>query len=502
MAPGILQLRIALLVVASFLAPTAAAHGRDEPPLLWPLPLHMDAEGPPLPLHDSFAITHDGVARGSSARLPATVARFMRTVAALRSAAPPLRRSGSGSLRQLTVVVADLADADAPPTVRTDYSYTLRVGLAGNATLAAPSVFGAIYGLESFVHLLQPQPSLNNALALPHAAIEIRDAPQYRWRGVMVDTGRRFFPVSLLENLMETMSQVKMNVLHVHASDYCRWSVESKIYPELTKTDVTGTSPGAYTQQEIRDLVKFAADRGIRVIPEFDLPGHARALVPLANRGLKFCGGGPNGSHPTSHANQIMHDEGNSSLTVLTTLLGEMAALFPDEVFNIGADEVQVEAGCTPASMQTLEDELLTAVRGINKTAMGWEQLIWSRNDTIINSYGSLTAAEVVSRGHLAVESSSPHWYFTHPPGWCYQLHDGTNGTKVKQEEQWCGFGCKDAAGWSMCHHDPGHGVSPELVSMVLGGSVSMWTDDYVFPAECNAFPGRVPANGSVFYDR
>ena len=389
-----------VIFLAAATAKAAAPSSRDAAPLLWPLPLHLDAAGPPLPLHESFTITHGGAGR-RSARLPATVARFTRTVAALRATAAPLQRRSSSSsaatLRQLRVVVAELSDADAPPTVRTDYSYTLRVDLAGNATLAAPSVFGAIYGLESFVHLLQPQPSLNNALALPHATIEVRDAPQYKWRGVMVDTGRRFFPVSLLENLMETMSQVKMNVLHIHASDYCRWSVESKIYPELTKTDVTGTSPGAYTQQEIRDLVKYAADRGIRVIPEFDLPGHARALVPLANRGLKFCGGGPSGSHPTSHANQIMHDEGNSSLTVLTALLGEMATLFPDEVFNIGADEVLSEpgisanpaefsfenaekcaiaplffglknsamfarTGCTPASMRALEGQLLAAV--------------------------------------------------------------------------------------------------------------------------------------------
>ena len=311
---------------------SSGAREADGAPLLWPLPLHLDASGPPLPLHDSFTIVHDKADR--SARLPATAARFMRTVASLRSTATGSSGSGSGSgsgstgsgsaaaLRQLRVVVADLSDSDAVPNARTDYSYTLRVDRAGNATLAAPSVFGAIYGLESFVHLLQPQPSLNDALALPHSSIAIRDAPQYKWRGAMVDAGRRFFPVSLLKNLMETMSAVKMNVLHLHASDYCRWSVESRLYPELTKTDVTGTAPGAYTQEEIRDLVKFAADRGIRIIPEFDLPGHARALVPLANRGLRFCGGGPDGSKPTSHANQIMHDEGNSSLKVLSALLG------------------------------------------------------------------------------------------------------------------------------------------------------------------------------------
>jgi hypothetical protein len=89
-------------------------------------------------------------------------------------------------------------------------------------------------------------------------------------------------------------------------------------------------------------------------------------------------------------------------------------------------------------------------------------------------AYGGLTAAEVVAKGHHAVESSSPHWYFTHPPGWRYAFREvnGSDGKPPhKEEEQWCGFGCKNALGWSMCHHDPGEGVAPELLHMVLGAA-------------------------------
>eukprot|EP01045_Picozoa_sp_COSAG04_P008688 COSAG04_NODE_487_length_13521_cov_4.344360_2_plen_570_part_00 len=457
--------------------------------LVWPTPAHVDASGAELALHPDFSLSAElGLADETRDAAPAASSRLHRTIARMGRVVDQLAlevRAADGhrhSLRQLRVVVTQPSAADEqPPNVETDYSYELTVRNA-TAELRAPSVFGAIYGLESFAQMLQPS-SAGEALVLPHDSIALHDAPAYRWRGVMLDVGRRFFPIDLLHNLMETMAAVKMNVVHLHASDYCRWAVESKQFPELTKTDVTGTSPGFYTQDEIRQLVAFAADRGIRIVPEFDLPGHARALLPLADAGLKFC------SFPRK--NQVMRDPAGSSLKVLTALLGEMASLFPDDVLNIGADETLIEGGCPANETRTLEAELVQAVVGMNKTAMGWEQLIWAPQPTIINAYAGYTAAQVVAKGHLAVESSADHFYFTHPAGW------DPPSTRDR-----CEYGCAGADGWQMCWHDIGSGVPAANASMVLGGEVSMWTDDYVFPAECDAFVGRVPANGSVLYTR
>ena len=124
---------------------------------------------------------------------------------------------------------------------------------------------------------------------LPHSSILVHDAPSYAWRGLMLDAGRRFFPVPLLHNLLDTMAAVKLNVLHLHASDFCRWSVESKLYPNLTAS-LVGDRAGHYSQEDVRALVAYAHDRGIRVVPEFDVPGHARGMLPLEASGDVWMG--------------------------------------------------------------------------------------------------------------------------------------------------------------------------------------------------------------------
>ena len=449
--------------------------------LVWPLPQQLSAHGGVLRLHQDFALVDhagaDGVA--ATARLPATLQRFSELLERMgvRDVGRQEFHEGTGSvggspgatLRALRIRMGNSSGADDAPTIDTDYSYSLRVRTA-DALLQAQSVFGVMYGLETFVQLLKR--GARGDLVLPHSTIDINDAPQYKWRGVMVDAGRRFFPVHLLHNLLETMGAVKMNVLHLHASDYCRWSVQSKLYPELTVTDITGTSPGSYTQDEIKALVAYAADRGIRVVPEFDLPGHSRSLVPLAKHGLEFCG---NASDLT-HANQIKRGTHGRSLEVLKSLLGEMAGLFPDAVFNIGADETLVEAGCPANDTRLLEAELLGAVQSMGKTAMGWEQLLslsatppsganssrpqhlFDRNATIINAYSGTTAAAVAALGHYAVESHAPAFYFTHPAGWDQHWKQGK-----------CAYGCHGPVGWEMCWYDVAVGATAELLPKILG---------------------------------
>ena len=117
----------------------------------------------------------------------------------------------------------------------------------------------------------------------------------YKWRGVMIDSGRRFFPMPVVENLLDTMAVAKLNVLHLHASDFCRFGVESTTYPNLTSS-LTGVYGGFYTQQNIKDMIAYAGDRGIRVVPEFDLPGHARGMRPLIPDGVVFCDNAPSQS--------------------------------------------------------------------------------------------------------------------------------------------------------------------------------------------------------------
>jgi hexosaminidase len=104
----------------------------------------------------------------------------------------------------------------------------------------------------------------------------------------MIDTGRRFFPMPTVQNLLDTMAAVKLNVLHLHASDMCRWSVESKLYPNLTAA-LTGQMGGHYTQEDVKAMIKYAGDRGIRVVPEFDVPGHSRGMLPIEGEARAAC---------------------------------------------------------------------------------------------------------------------------------------------------------------------------------------------------------------------
>jgi hexosaminidase len=163
----------------------------------------------------------------------------------------------------------------------------------------------------------------------------------------------------------------KLNVLHLHASDECRFGVESKLYPNLTNA-LTGVLGVFYTQVDIKVMIEEAGSRGIRIIPEFDIPGHSRGFRPIKSEGVIFC-------DPGNTQSQLYGDPANSTLSVLQSVLGEMAELFDDDVFHIGADETGVVGPCTTDSTFELERHVLNFLEGpnINKTAAGWEELLF-----------------------------------------------------------------------------------------------------------------------------
>jgi hypothetical protein len=147
----------------------------------------------------------------------------------------------------------EVAQSDVFLGTATDYSYTLTVtpidpgpgAVTVMATVSATSIYGAMYALETFAQLVEFVAFSDHrggvAAVLSHSSIRVVDAPDHVWRGLLVDTGRRFAPISLLENILETMAAVKLNVLHLHLTDFCRFAVESKAFPLLT----AGLAPGS-----------------------------------------------------------------------------------------------------------------------------------------------------------------------------------------------------------------------------------------------------------------
>ena len=204
------------------------------------------------------------------------------------------------------------------------------VSVAG-ARFTAPNPLGVMHGLQTFLQLVEVTPE---GFAAP--AVHIEDTAAFPWRGLMIDVSRHFIPMDVLKRNVDGMAAVKMNVLHLHLSDDQGFRVESKEFPKLQEM---GSDGMYYTQAEVRELIEYARDRGIRVVPEFDMPGHSTAWFV----GYPELASGP-GPYRSSGAGEFSIRRWiptrEETYKFLDKFIGEMAELFPDQYFHIGGDEV------------------------------------------------------------------------------------------------------------------------------------------------------------------
>lgn len=487
---SMLALALSLVLAAPRFALAAGA--------VWPPPQRFSVSGEPLVLARGFGAIAPGRDLSASPRLTRAIQRFDALVspprtAARRSAAEATARSGS--LSGLVSVDVEVLDLSESLNGDTDYSYSLKTSIACGmddapvyacrAVVNAASIYGAMYGLESFAQLVDIDRGV-----LTSSSIYIVDKPSHSWRGLLLDVGRRFAPVPLIQNTIDTMSAVKLNILHLHVSDMCRFGVESLLYPNLTSAlEIGQPDAGYYSQKDIKELIAYGADRGVRIVPEFEMPGHALGLLPIASPGgLEFCSTcayGPtgDGSSLTCKPSQLWGSPGTAK--VLKEILGEMAALFTDEVFHIGADETFVKAGpserCGPNSTAFLEKQVVDAVAyDFKKTPAGWEQVLFetgaATNNTIVYAYMN-GASKITATGHKAVVANGSSLYFTVPaPG--------------------------GPEGWAPLWYDIGFDVPADEQGLLLGGEMSMWTDTYCSPRECGAMPAYNTEKGDALYSR
>jgi hexosaminidase len=209
-----------------------------------------------------------------------------------------------------------------------DESYDLIVTDSG-AKLSAPNTLGILHGLQTFLQMVQTG---SDGFFTP--AVVIKDQPRFAWRGLLIDVGRHFIPLDVLERNIDGMAAVKLNVLHLHLSDDEGFRVESKRFPKLHEMGSDGLY---YTQGDIRSLVDYARDRGIRVIPEFDMPAHSRSW---------FVGYPELASTPGIYKIEpggvytVIDPTQDRTYKFLDKFIAEMAKLFPDAYFHIGGDEV------------------------------------------------------------------------------------------------------------------------------------------------------------------
>ena len=247
-------MRTALLVFLSFLP----LHAQWR---VMPLPSSIETRAGALRIGPDFSVAITGY---SEPRLLRAADRLTRRVGSLTG----MTLAGSAGHAALTVRVQS---ASKPVQgIEEDESYRLTVGSAG-AEIAAPNPLGAMHGLETFYQLIT---NGDDGWAAPGVAID--DHPRFAWRGLHIDVSRHFMPLDVIRRNLDGMAAVKLNVFHWHLSDDQGFRMESKLYPKLQGMGSDGLF---YTQDEVRGIVEYARDRGIRVVPEFDIPGHATSWL-------------------------------------------------------------------------------------------------------------------------------------------------------------------------------------------------------------------------------
>jgi hexosaminidase len=287
-----------------------------------------------------------------------------------------------GSGVEQRIVLNCLQPETRYPSLEDDESYSIKV-TSEKIEVVAPSGTGIIYALESLLQLAHEE---EGRWVIP--TLSLKDVPRYPWRGVMIDACRHWIPKEVILRNLEAMATLKMNVFHWHLTEYQGFRVESKVFPLLHEL---GSGGNHYTQDEIREVIEFAADRGIRVIPEFDLPGHSTSW---------FVGYPELASAPGPYVLDTIFGVLFPALDptreevyeFLDSFFGEMAELFPDEYLHIGGDEVNAthwnENQDIQGFMETrgLEDahalqahfniRLQKLLEGHGKKMMGWDEII------------------------------------------------------------------------------------------------------------------------------
>jgi hexosaminidase len=401
-------MRTPLIVTAVFLLATFAA-AQSQPQLnLMPMPASVQVGTGQLPINQLFSIavtgSHDASLDGEAKRFVAQLSR--------QTGIPFRPKSGAAPTLQ---VRADHG-REAVQKLGEDESYELTVTDSG-AKLTSPTTLGVVRGLQTFLQLTQITPT---GFAVP--AVIIKDQPRFPWRGTLIDVSRHFIPVDVLKRNIDGMAAVKMNVLHWHLSDDQGFRVESKVFPRLTGA---GSDGMFYTQEEIRDFIAYAHDRGVRVMPEFDIPGHSRSWF-LGYPELSS-GTGPytlEGGGPGPYIDPIMDPTRESTYKFLEKFVAEMSRLFPDTYFHIGGDEVdgkqwdanpKIQAFIHAHGMKNNQDlqayfnqRLQKIVAKNHKIMVGWDEILHPDlpKTIVVHSWrGQKSLAEAAKQGYSGLLS-------------------------------------------------------------------------------------------------
>ncbi|MEV5034424.1 family 20 glycosylhydrolase [Sphingobium sp. LMC3-1-1.1] len=390
----------------------------SSPPALLPLPASVTEEDGSFSLAGASLQADDAGARAAADRLGSLLKRSGR---------PLIPAAQHGSIRFLR-----------DPSISGAEAYRLTVAPAG-VTLSASTDAGLYYGAETLWQLILA----GDGKALP--AIRIADAPAYGWRGVMLDSARHFQPVSYIRELIDRMAMVKLNTLHWHLTDDQGWRLPVPAYPRLTsvggwrhEAGAEGIDPdsgkpvrsgGFYTEAEIREIIAYAANRHIVIVPEVDMPGHFTASIAA----YPWLASTPNPPAATANDWGILPNLINPNergLAFCEAVLDQLMRLFPSKVIHIGGDEATKDQwNANPAiqaQMKTLglkdaeelqgwfTGRLAGYLAAHGRRAIGWDEILAAPvpGDAMIMSWrGSDGAVTAAKAGHDTVLAPAPVFY-------------------------------------------------------------------------------------------
>jgi hexosaminidase len=312
----------AICLFSALAALAMQARGGPLPLDVMPAPAEVHLEQGLFPIKGLLVVA---LTDGSSRGVANAVARVQSRWLVLRTPNPDKGHESGGY--RLTVQWSE--EGAAVPSLGDDESYTLDLGPT-QATLKSKTPLGAMRGLETFLQLPVPEAG---GWCLPQVTID--DRPRFPWRGLMIDVARHWQPIEVIERNLDAMAVVKLNVLHLHLTDDQGFRIESLTHPELQGM---GSDGQYFTQAQVRAIIAYAADRGIRVVPEFDIPGHATSWV-VSHPEIASLPGPYSIERHWGVFNPVLDPTKEATYALLGDFLGEMAALFPDPFIHIGGDE-------------------------------------------------------------------------------------------------------------------------------------------------------------------
>ena len=363
-----------------------------------------------------------------------------------------------------------------------DESYHLEIK-QNKIIINATSDLGALHGLETLLQMLQ-----NNSTSFYFPTVQVDDFPRFTWRGLMIDAARHFQPVDVIKRNLDALAAMKMNVFHWHLVDDQGWRIETKKHPKLIELASDGLY---YTQEEIRNIVKYADERGILIVPEIDVPGHGSAILTaypeIGSKVITLTGGASEkkieGTAITTYSiernagvfSPTLDPSNPKTYKILSELFDEVCPLFPGAYFHIGGDENEGKDWDANSKIQEFKKknnlktnhelqtyftmQLVPMLKKHGKQLMGWEEILTKNmsKEAIIHSWrgpnegvvGGQSLVDAAKKGYKTVLSNGFYIDLMYPIASHYLNDPMPKGADLSDEEK----------------------------TRILGGEATMWTE-------------------------